>query len=254
MDQLRYLGDDRMVGFCVYCGGPPETRDHVPSRVLLDTPYPENLPVVESCERCNGGFSSDEEYLACLIDCVVAGSTANVKRQKIARILRERPALALLLEAARTVDGSVTSFRISESRVRNVISKLAQGHVAYELGIGRMEGQPQIAWSPFEWLDLEARERFETPHELVGYPEVGSRASQRFEVVSMTLAPTDPSLPSQEVQMLMRPGWLEVQEGRYRYLAQDLGDEVVVRIVLSEFLACEVVWSQRSEDRSAAIP
>jgi hypothetical protein len=36
--------------------------------------------------------------------------------------------------------------------------------------------------------------------------------------------------------------WVEVQEGRYRYLAAG-GDGVTVRIVLSEYAAGEVTWS-----------
>jgi hypothetical protein len=37
-------------------------------------------------------------------------------------------------------------------------------------------------------------------------------------------------------------GWIVVQEGRYRFLAST-GDGILVRMVLSEYLACEVVWS-----------
>ncbi|MEN9493073.1 MAG: hypothetical protein RJA63_3522, partial [Pseudomonadota bacterium] len=36
MQQFRCYGDDRNKGFCVHCGGPGETVDHVPSKVLLD--------------------------------------------------------------------------------------------------------------------------------------------------------------------------------------------------------------------------
>src|SRR5438105_2056850 len=35
MDQLKSYADDRLINGCVYCGGPEETRDHVPSRVFL---------------------------------------------------------------------------------------------------------------------------------------------------------------------------------------------------------------------------
>jgi hypothetical protein len=48
MQQLRSYADERLVASCVYCGNVTETRDHVPSRILLDEPYPENLPVVPS--------------------------------------------------------------------------------------------------------------------------------------------------------------------------------------------------------------
>lgn len=38
------------------------------------------------------------------------------------------------------------------------------------------------------------------------------------------------------------PEWIVVQPGRYRYVAF-VDDTVVVRMVLSEYLACEVIWS-----------
>jgi hypothetical protein len=89
MEQLRNFGDQRNQEWCVYCGGGGETRDHVPSRIFLDEPYPENLPIVAACRRCNAGFSLDEEYLACLLECVLAGTTEpeRTSRTKIRRIL-----------------------------------------------------------------------------------------------------------------------------------------------------------------------
>lgn len=59
MEQLGSYADERLLAGCVYCGGATESRDHVPSRILLDEPYPENLPVVPSCDSCNGGYSLD---------------------------------------------------------------------------------------------------------------------------------------------------------------------------------------------------
>ena len=41
-------------------------------RILL---YPIHMPTVQSCGNCNNGFSDDEEYLACFIECVVCGAT-----------------------------------------------------------------------------------------------------------------------------------------------------------------------------------
>jgi len=73
MQNLKCYGDSRYKGFCIHCGGPEETDDHVPSKVLLDEPYPENLMVCPSCLRCNNALSLDEVYLACLLECVLAG-------------------------------------------------------------------------------------------------------------------------------------------------------------------------------------
>jgi hypothetical protein len=36
--------------------------------------------------------------------------------------------------------------------------------------------------------------------------------------------------------------WVEVQEGRYRFLSIDDVEGLKVKLVLSEYLACEVHW------------
>ncbi len=36
--------------------------------------------------------------------------------------------------------------------------------------------------------------------------------------------------------------WIDVQDDRYRYLAIDDADGVSIKIVVGEYLACEVAW------------
>lgn len=95
MDPRHLFIDERHTGFCVYCGAHPDTRDHVPSKVLLDEPYPQELPVVSACAKCNASFSLDEQYLACFLDCVICGSAeaSDLHRLNIKRILNDNPAL-----------------------------------------------------------------------------------------------------------------------------------------------------------------
>lgn len=85
VDPRQLFFDQRNAGFCVHCGGDDSTSDHVPSKVLLDEPYPDNLPLVPACQTCNNGFSDDESYLACLIECAISGSTdpERVRREKV---------------------------------------------------------------------------------------------------------------------------------------------------------------------------
>ena len=85
MDPRHVFVDQRLTGMCVYCGGTPNTRDHVPSIVFLDEPLPRDLPVVDACEKCNNGFSIHEQYLACLLECAIHGSVEpeHVKRDKV---------------------------------------------------------------------------------------------------------------------------------------------------------------------------
>jgi hypothetical protein len=67
LKQITPFSDLRLDAQCAYCGSFPESRDHVPSKILLDEPFPYNLPVVPSCNNCNNGFSKDETYFACAI-------------------------------------------------------------------------------------------------------------------------------------------------------------------------------------------
>lgn len=203
----------------------PSTRDHVPSRVLLDQPFPENLPNVPACEACNASFSLDEEYVACLVDCVIVGSTdpSAVHRDNVSRILRDRPSLRFLIDEGKTTTASGTTWRIANDRVGNVVLKLARGHAAFELNEPQFADPVSVSCLPLGTLSEGARANFEELPQPSVFPEVGSRGMSRLVVGGL------------------RTQWVDVQPGRYRYAAIAT-DGVVVRFVLSEYLACEVIW------------
>lgn len=229
MEQLQNFGDIRQTSFCVYCGQGTETRDHVPSKVFLDEPYPTNLPVVPACQACNEGFSLDEEYVACLLDCALAGSAGpeEVEREKIRRILRQKPALVSKFSQACKKTAGETFFDFEIERVRNVVLKLARGHAAYELNEPQLDDPSHLAFVPFPTMTSKIRENFEAlpVSSLSLWPEMGSRAMQRI------LLGAD----------MDSEGWIVVQPSRYRYLTSvDCG--VLVRMVIGQYLACEVVW------------
>ena len=112
----------------MYCGMPSETRDHVPPRVFLDKPYPTNLPIVPTCKVCNQEISIDEEYVACLLECVISESTVfeDIEREKIAKILKRKPKLvARLKESRQTLLDNRTWFRVESDRIRDIVIKLS---------------------------------------------------------------------------------------------------------------------------------
>jgi hypothetical protein len=191
------------------------------------------IPVVEACRECNGGFSLDEEYLACLLECVMAGTTEikGLVREKVRRALSRNPRLAAQLEACRLDDDSGRPWwRPDETRVRNVVMKLAKGHTAYELSES-WHDDPDVYWvRAIAAMSETERQDFEA----IGggiqrlWPELGSRAFLR--VLGKSVPPTQAGK------------WLIVQPDRYRY-AVDWQTGIDVRMVIGEYLACRVVWN-----------
>lgn len=243
VDQLRDFADSRLLNGCIYCGGLEDTKDHVPSRVFLDSPLPENLPVVPACLSCNNGFSRDEQYLACVIEAVIAGTADpdQIQRSRIAEILRKSGALRARIEAAKKQVGQEVTFTVEEARVRNVLLKLARAHAAFELTAPCRDEPTSFAWCPIPLMTPEEIDAFDAIHVPQTFGEVGSRGLQRTRVVQATLKSVETGELS-TVGFLMND-WVDVQEDRYRYLAIDDAGGIRVKIVIREYLACEAAWA-----------
>ncbi len=226
MRQLINFGDNRQTDCCVYCGKGIETREHIPPKVLLDEPYPENLPIVLACETCNQSYSLDEEYFACLIECARLGSVdlKLIEREKIRSILSRKTSLLDKLQKAitQTLDGQ-KAFSIEPERFKKILFKIAQGHALYEQNEPKREEYvDSFAFGTLEMLSDESREIFEAIPYAHKAPEVGSRAMQNILMSGDFIG-----MP-----------WIVVQENRYRYLTFQEG----VRMVFSEYVWCEVIW------------
>ena len=232
MKKLPNLGDDRQKGFCVHCGGLTETKDHAPSKAFLDLPYPPTRPTLPSCVTCNNGFSGDEEYVACFIECVIHGTTDPdaLCRDKVAKALRRNRSLRARIDRARRAadtlgGGEIVSWCPESQPFERVALKLARCHAAYELNEPQLSEPDHLLVVPVQTLDETQREHFETPPHTDVFPEVGSRTMQRLLIIDDAYS----------------EGWVHVQEGRYRYMAMG-SQSVIVRGVLSEYLAYEVIW------------
>lgn len=116
---------------------------------------------------------------------------------------------------------------VQVNRIRRVVMKLARGHAAYEL-YPRLEKPLEVTLVPLPMLS--GRETFEdvTSGRLDLWPELGSRAyfSGRGK---------NPD------QFEERGDWIMVQLGRYRYAVVETSG-VLVRMVLSEYLVCQITW------------
>lgn len=241
MDQINNYADNRLIRDCIYCGGRADTRDHVPSKCLLEIPYPTNLPIVGCCDSCNQNFSKDEQYLACLIESILSGSTEPEKigRSSIAKILKKSPKLRLRIEnSKKVVDGEIV-FLPEKNRIKNVMLKLARGHAAFELSQLCRE-MPNYFWcGPLASLPQSNREAFDSVHIQEFLGEVGSRNMQRLFVTQFNRTNEKGELQN---EALIINDWIEVQDAGYRYIAIDDMGQIVIRIVVAEYLACEVTW------------
>lgn len=152
-----------------------------------------------------------------------------MKRPKVRSSLLHSPALGARIASGRTdtASGKVI-WKPEEERVNNVIVKLARGHVAHQYSEPRLEEPAHVTVLPLALMSAEQRTSFEALPDSLGWPEIGSRAFVNLFVVGG-------DVHNAEV------GWTILQEGRYRYAVTQPG-VTVVRIVLSEFLAAEVVW------------
>ena len=110
-------------------------------------------------------------------------------------------------------------------RFDRVIVKNARGHVLHELG-EPVSGMPsRVMYWPVSRMSADQRNTFELVSLGTGLPEVGSRMMQRI----LGLAP-------------LVNGWVEVQDGVYRYAIVQGSDELLVRTLIRDYLATEVTW------------
>jgi hypothetical protein len=220
MEQIRAFVDERLEGWCVFCGGADETRDHVPPRFFLDEPFPANYPVVPACRTCNNDHSGDEQYLGCLIECLKVNSTdpAVVTREKISRTLARVPSLRTLIESER-VRNNPAIWYSQNSRIERCIVKIARGLMSYESGDPQLDDATRVGiWAVSEMTKQNHDAFFRVP-DLIWFPEIGSRAFHR-------------------VAYLGEYGWVTVQQARFQYLASGTS----VRMLFSNYLGAEVSW------------
>lgn len=220
MIQRPEYGEGFPERICCYCGEWADTVDHVPSKVFLDVPYPDNLPVVPCCRKCNEEFSLDEEYVAVLFECVrwQTFDPIQFKREKIRQIVRHIPAILITVRESviPLLDGHFL-IDSGNARLRRVLTKLIAGHLRFE---GLDQFFLHTGFKIKIYQDIHANEkfykRFNSPIYSGLLPEVGSRAS--IAVVEQESAGSP---------------WFTVQPNIYSYSVAP--DNSEVRIIVQDF-------------------
>ena len=225
-----YYADDRLSDCCAYCGDFAETEDHVPSRCFLNQPYPQNMPVVPCCHKCNYEFSIDEEYVSCFIDCIKENTVDphKIQREKTRKTLLHSPKLQERIASQIRDFGGVTIYDYEKDRFKKVIHKLAWGHLAYENDAISWDNQCNVSmWLLQEMSDVQ-KQLFFKPYVGDTLPEVGSRSLLNNFVL----------IPENNNACSFLSQWITIQENRYSYCVSP--DSNKVKFIIADLLAVEV--------------
>jgi hypothetical protein len=237
MKEIEDFSDERNKAWCIHCSTAlykkVANKDHVPSKSLLVQPLPANLPQVFICKECNSSFSGDEQYLVAFLGSVLRGTTnPDLHGDSAARrILRWNSKLRDSIEQTKreysTLGGETCLVWSPDSkRINKALIKNGRGHVYHELG-EPVFGEPVHIWSrPLCQPTPSELNEFESPAACSSWPEVGSRLMTRL------MSGEDMDGP-----------WIIVQRGIYRFYI-DFAGPIIVRMVLREYLAAEMVWDQ----------
>ncbi len=74
---------------CIYCNrAVADTVDHIPPKLLLAKPYPDNLLTVPSCFKCNSSFQKHDEYTRVIASIDVRNAKHQAVKVNMPAILR----------------------------------------------------------------------------------------------------------------------------------------------------------------------
>lgn len=143
---------------CSYCDKPADTRDHIIPKGFLEKPYPENLPTIPACARCNQSYSLDEEYCIYLADFLLSVSETDGdwvidKANKIYEHQARRGTILLekrMLESISVNEGRIY-FTPETERVKRIAKKIAVGliNISFQQALLPENCHTFVAYKPF---------------------------------------------------------------------------------------------------------
>lgn len=247
----EYWGDPRLkhrVHFeretnmnCIFCGNVAETREHAPSKVFLLPPLPTYLPTVPSCYKCNNSFSSDELYSAMLIKLL----RVRFAGYQLSELDRERLTRKEGQEANKFIlDHEKELSYIDNKRLENVLIKLARSHAVYEL-FDCFEYDENSRYNIDLFYDFKPFIDAEMLNQISSLvliddmilPEMGAKLYERIGCIE--LRECKDASKQTGITFL---AWNEVEDNEYRYTAFIDNSNIIVRIVIQEFVFTEITF------------
>lgn len=255
LEFVDFLGDNRLRhkivydknnSDCIYCGEIADSREHVPSKVFLTRPFPDNLGIVPACSKCNKSFSSDEIFLSILIEKLKSRyfyPNYEYSSEVESRINYNKKIVSDIENILQNND--VSYF---DDRIQRMLFKLAVGHSVFEISEGYCIEEGTINYSFASDMSFEEIEEFTLPFNISEepLPEMGSRVYERILIVEYTLQSME-NARDFLVAPLILLDWVDVQDCKYSYTCYRFGDEIIVKMVVNEFLYATVVFDLDQE-------
>ncbi len=234
MRQVKKFYDQRQDDFCVYCGNTfkeSKTKDHVPSKIILDEPYTENLPNVNCCYECNQSFSTNELYFSCITEYLICQSVdiESFQREKIIQILLQKPHIRREIERKLIIKDNLLFYPFDDVKFLTVIRKLLLGHLSFEFSLTTINQLETVEVKLIKEFTEEQFQQFKGTQTIEVVPEVGSRAMGAFLTDGFHL----------------KNVWKVVQKDFYEYLVEQNAYEYTVKIIIRNSILIKGVWSIR---------
>lgn len=191
---------------CIHCGTAlsrsTSSRDHVPSKLLLRQPYPDNLKTIRVCRSCNTRFSPAEEYLGAFLGLLLTVGDGVNPRHVLERMIDNNEQMQELFDRSLGLDATSAAPRVfvepDQSLLDIALGKNARGLLHIECG-----------------------------------------HTQDFQVAKVLAVPLE-NIPETTRALILPPAsaWHIVQNETFRYHVLQ-GPQPVVRAILCEYLYAE---------------
>jgi hypothetical protein len=157
--------------YCFYCGRPAQSKDHTPSKNLLEKPYPDNLLTIPACFKCNRSYSKDEEYFLNVLVEISTNPTLLLKKSQGGSIYKARKRSAGLRKKIQDSfiqgEDGLIYFKSDSDRIKRVIEKNAFGLYFHKYKrLAKQNSFNCVGFYPFNIQEKRPAELF-----MLGYTE-----------------------------------------------------------------------------------
>lgn len=232
---------------CVFCWQKADTREHIPAKVFLIAPYPTNLQVIPSCEKCNNSYSKDELYSALLLELLKEKYVENyiISENSLQRLEKYKEGN----EAKVKVEELIQSDSVfNDSRLEHVIEKFAICHAVHDFsGDFNIKSKRSIRYKILPDMTSEEIDAMDQIEPLEILPEVGSIGYENIFVLDYKVQSESGEIYSIPVGIFAN--WNDVQENNYRYICFIERGRINVKLVIGEFLFAHIIFGNRIKKR-----